>query len=77
LRETQSELLQLVETHEKLTKKQSLKSQDILILTSDINKLKEDILKKKTLLVDCESRLLHKEDEIRKIKDRLCHTDSR
>ena len=50
LKETQNELVGLVEAHEQLSQKQSVQCQDVLLLTAEINQYKTEIAEKTALI---------------------------
>ena len=55
--------MNLVDQHEALTQKQSLKCQDVMLLTSELNQLKMELGEKKNLLQEYKDRLAKKDEE--------------
>lgn len=64
-----------MEAHEQLTQKHSTKSQDGLLLTAEISRLKQEIAEKKLLVEKFQTRLNEKGQEMKSIQSTLGDRD--
>lgn len=75
LKGSHGELVGLVEAHEQLTQKHSAKSQDGLLLTAEVSRLKQEVAEKKLLIEKFQARLSEKDQDMKNMQNTLGDRD--